>query len=41
MRALVQLGDEDAYDELERLAGTVKYRPTVNLITKALAARTV
>lgn len=41
VHALVQLGDEDAYDELERLAGTVKYRPTVNLVTKALAARTV
>ncbi|MFD5466530.1 hypothetical protein ACFWIQ_27425 [Kitasatospora sp. NPDC127059] len=38
VHALVQLGDQDAYDELGRLAGVVKYRPTVKLIDAALAA---
>ncbi|MFC5204509.1 hypothetical protein [Streptomyces kaempferi] len=40
VQALTQLGDEDAYAELGRLAGTVKYRPTLKLILAALARRT-
>lgn len=39
-RALVQLGDQDAYDELDRLAGTVTYPPVLRIISGALAART-
>ncbi|MFF1839527.1 hypothetical protein ACFVXE_35960 [Streptomyces sp. NPDC058231] len=39
VHAMTQLGDEDAYAELSRLAGTVKYRPTLRAITAALARR--
>lgn len=40
VHALTQLGDEDAYAELSRLAGTVKYRPTLRAVSAALAGRT-
>ncbi|MEV7776782.1 hypothetical protein [Kitasatospora sp. NPDC088351] len=40
VHALTQLGDEDAYAELSRLAATVKYRPALRIITAALASRT-
>ncbi|MFJ3793324.1 hypothetical protein [Kitasatospora sp. NPDC090091] len=40
VHALTQLGDEDACAELSRLATTVKYRPTLRVITAALDSRT-
>ncbi|MFD7872995.1 hypothetical protein ACFV5G_02510 [Streptomyces sp. NPDC059766] len=39
VHALVQLGDEDAYAELGRLAGAVTYRPTLRAVMAALATR--